>query len=655
VLVRIFFVAAAVTTLAAVPDIAWGQPPAAPAVVPGQPSAPPPPAIAQGPPPGGGGAGAAGAAGAPATPAVVPGQPSAPPAPPTPAAVIGTPALDPGIVEVPLDLAARTVKQVLPFDAPFHFTGTVPGGVAQIELQYMESRNVIVVTKSPTACGDPEIQVSTADRQASGWQPAYPSTWTYSPLLDQRAPVKFLLSVPALDAQRYYLFKLRLVSTVTPAAMAAIRQQARGLFDKTLDLVPKGTSLLAGTVEQIRQSVIADVKQALGADQVIAPGSLFDPCLDARPGAPASGAVRESFRQVLQVVVDSQDAIADNLGNLHRSRQALKAALDQIAVDQPLQRLLLRLALAAKSDQAIASFLQNDGGAELAAAQQTAAAAVLLGPDLPSPDAPSSAAASLDLTSLEQTYAGTVRRLDQLRVWLSVLAQAPSPHPTSLEQQLTAEDRQAIDALLSRRAATQGALTLAEGAAGQMATATAQLRDALGQREALLDTLAQHIAAKASQEVVADATTTGNADTFQHYFITADLGLLYAWGVSKLVPYAGTNIYFRPVNPDVPLSQKGGFGRRFSVTLGYTLQGIGDNGVTRKDLFGGGSLVVGAGLRLTESIRFAAGALLFVKENSNPLISDEKVAASPYLSLSFDWKIAKTFAVIGQKFFSSTP
>jgi hypothetical protein len=120
------------------------------------------------------------------------------------------------------------------------------------------------------------------------------------------------------------------------------------------------------------------------------------------------------------------------------------------------------------------------------------------------------------------------------------------------------------------------------------------------------------------------------------------------------VPYAGTNIYLRPVNPDVPLSQKDGFSRRFSFTLGYTLQGIADtNERTRKDLFGGGSLVVGAGLRLTESLRVAGGALLFIKKNPNPLITGETVAATPYVSFSFDWQIAKTFAVIGKKLFAT--
>jgi hypothetical protein len=666
VLSKNIFIAAAMTALATLPVLAWAQKPAAPAVanpsgvtggagapaaptvVPAQPSAPTPPSTAPGK--AGAGTGAAAGAGAPAAPAVTPTQPSAP-APP-PVAVAGTTAPDPGIVEVPLDLASRTVKQVLPFDVPFHFAGIVPGGVAQIELQYMESRAAIVVTTIPTACGDPTIQVSTSDPKASGWQPKYPSTWTYSPLLDQSAPVKFILSVPALEAQRYDLFKLRIVSTVTTDSMNAIAQQARSLFDKTLDQVPRGTSILPDRVEQIRQDLITNVKAALGADRVIAPGTLFDPCLD---GLPAAGTVKGQFLGLLRVVVESQDAINDNLKNLRGSREVLRNALNRIATNQPLQELLLRLELAAKSDPAIALFLQTTGVASLAADNLSATEQALLGPELPPPGSTAAAVAGLNLTSLGQSYDTTQKRLGQLRVSLKVLAHPISANPSSPEQRVTEADRQVITALLDKQPATQGDLTLAEGAAQQLPNEAAQLMDALDQRNGLLDDLAKQIAAKARVEVVADATTTGNADTFQRYFITADLGFLYSWDVAKLVPYVGTNIYFRPVNPNVPLSQKGGPWRRFSVTLGYTLQGIGDNGRTRKDLFGGGSLVAGAGFRVTESIRLAAGALIFIRENSNPLITEERVTASPYLSISFDWKIAKTFAVLGQTFFSSVP
>ena len=577
-------------------------------------------------------------------PAAARGQEPPPSAPGAPAAA-GAPVADPGIVEIPFDLAARTFKQVLPFDLPFHLVGTVPAGVARIELQMIASRQPIAATKVPSPCGPAQIVVP-----GKRWEPDPPATWTFSPLLDQAAPVKFILTVPALEAQRYYLFKVRILSTVTPDKAAAISHLARSLFDRTLAPVPRDTSLRISDTEQIRTDLVADVKSALGADQIIARATIFDPCLGELEPAKAAG-LRRAFRDRLQPIVDAQNGAYDDLTVLNDSRQALQQALDQIVADSPLQSLLDRLELAAKSDPAISLFVLRDGGADLAAARLSSAVeAALAGPSLPPPGSSIAVVAGFDLTSLNRTYAATADRLNRLADWLGELARPSGTAPTGLQHLLTAADRQAVAQLLG------GAVARAQGAAARLQDFSTQLQDQLTQRDAALDALARQISSRAVDEVTADASTTGNANTFQHYFITADLGLLYSWGVSKLVPYAGTNIYFRPVNPDVPLSQKGGFGRRFSVTLGYTLQGIADtNEVTRKDLFGGGSLVVGAGLRLTESIRLAAGALVFIKESSNPLVTDERVSATPYLSLSFDWKIAKTFAVIGQKLFSSAP
>jgi hypothetical protein len=582
-------------------------------------------------------------------PPAMPGTPppSVPAVTPTPANPPGSTAAvtDPGIVEIPFDLATRTFKQVLPFDQPFHLAGDAPAGVAKIELQYLSSRHAIIATKVPTTCGSAQIVVP-----GHAWAPDPPSTWTYSPLLDPQQKVRFILTVPALDAQRYYLFKLRIVSTVTPDKAAAIQQAARSLFDNTLDLVPRRRGLSLPEVERLRLALVDNVKNVLGADQAAAPGTLFDPCLDNAP-APMAAAIRNAFLDQLQAIVDSQNGIDNHLRNVsgpNGRRQALRGALEQIGADQPVQVLLDKLEIAAKTDPAVALFVQRDGGADLATARMADALPELLGPTPPPPGSTSAAIAAFDWASLEQTYESTASRLANLGGWLGELAK---PTSASLEQLLTADDRQNAAKLL----AVDGPVTSAQGAAQQLALEATHLRDRVAQRAAELDALAQQVATKAAEEVTVDATTTGSADTFQRYFITADLGLLYSWDVSKLVPYAGTNIYFRPVNPNVPLSQKSSFGRRFSVTLGYTLQSIADtNERTRKDLFGGGSLVAGAGFRVTESIRLAAGALIFIKKNPNPLITDERVTASPYLSVSFDWKIAKTFAVIGQKFFPSS-
>ena len=132
--------------------------------------------------------------------------------------------------------------------------------------------------------------------------------------------------------------------------------------------------------------------------------------------------------------------------------------------------------------------------------------------------------------------------------------------------------------------------------------------------------------------------------TSQKNHISADVGLLYAGDIDTGAVYVGTNIYFRPINTDAPLSEPGSIGRRLALTVGITLSPIGDeNDRTRSDLFWNQSLVLGAGYRLTSSIRAGAGALIFLESDPNPLITERNVATTWYVSFSFDLDVGRIF------------
>jgi len=109
----------------------------------------------------------------------------------------------------------------------------------------------------------------------------------------------------------------------------------------------------------------------------------------------------------------------------------------------------------------------------------------------------------------------------------------------------------------------------------------------------------------------------------------------------------------------VERSRRGGFLRRFAFTLGVTVNSIADGGSggdmgsargTRKNLFMGNSLLLGAGFRLTDSVRLGAGAILFKKLDPNPLIDDETLTTSYYVNLSFDWDVLGFFKKFGPFF-----
>ena len=69
-----------------------------------------------------------------------------------------------------------------------------------------------------------------------------------------------------------------------------------------------------------------------------------------------------------------------------------------------------------------------------------------------------------------------------------------------------------------------------------------------------------------------------------------------------------------------------------------------ENEATRSDLFWNQSLVLGAGYRLTSSIRGGGGALLFREANPNPLITRKSAAVTWYASFSFDLNVLRGFA-----------
>jgi len=147
-----------------------------------------------------------------------------------------------------------------------------------------------------------------------------------------------------------------------------------------------------------------------------------------------------------------------------------------------------------------------------------------------------------------------------------------------------------------------------------------------------------------------DATTVADFRTAQSWYIAMDAGFAYYFRIGTMTPYVGANIYFRPVNKDAPLSLVDSFGRRFAVTFGITLDSIeeqeGGTTVpaakkTRFDLLQSNrSLLLGAGFRVSQSLRLSGGVLVLKEKDPNPLITTQSVATVPYVSFSLDFDVA---------------
>jgi hypothetical protein len=151
--------------------------------------------------------------------------------------------------------------------------------------------------------------------------------------------------------------------------------------------------------------------------------------------------------------------------------------------------------------------------------------------------------------------------------------------------------------------------------------------------------LANRIRIGLENVVLVSSNTIGDFNTFYGAHVSADAGLLYAAPIDVVAPYIGTNIYLRPVNRDAPLSLRGGFMRRFSITVGLTVKGIDDEQGTRFNLFGAQAGVIGFGYRLAESVKMTLGALVFRKRNEAALQTDKELTANAFVAFSFDINI----------------
>jgi hypothetical protein len=142
-----------------------------------------------------------------------------------------------------------------------------------------------------------------------------------------------------------------------------------------------------------------------------------------------------------------------------------------------------------------------------------------------------------------------------------------------------------------------------------------------------------------------DTAMTADGRTEQKNYVSVDAGLLYAGTIGIGALYLGSNIYFRPVNKDAALTGIGSIGRRLALTVGLTVSSVADeNNKTRSDLFWNQSLVLGAGYRLTSSVRGGGGAVVFRESDPNPLVSRKSAAVTWYVSFSFDLNLLKGFA-----------
>jgi hypothetical protein len=537
------------------------------------------------------------------------------------------PSGDTGFAEVSVNLSAGTFNRVLPFDVPVRVCGTAPAGSESVTVQYAVSRRA-----------DLSIGANCQLPPGAKLEPA-------TPIPGRLDGTTFRVILPPLEAERYYAFCFQSRAKIPDDLAAKFKRQAREVLDKGLAEVTSG-DLSAQQSLKLRTELFNRLKAvASGDDLALTERTVFD-LTSGYDEMRGNGKVHEQVVKVLDPQRRMDRIIAGDPARgvkaLSELELDLKEALQAVRASPALARLADQLGKNAQTDTTLQEMLasrnfkaalalvhaDDEQLSVIAQGRETGEAA----PDPTDPEQATAMASHFDDTSSALAgLASLVRKVVE------------APPTSSLRAGLSAEDAAALRAL----ADPSGPLTRAGNLAFTLSGLAQDLQTGLAERSTALNMLAETVRAEATQLLVVDASTVGNFETTQANYISADAGLLFAPQLSKGVSYVGMNFYFRPVNKNADLSQFGSFSRRFAMTLGLTVQSVADGGdgtvQTRKDLFGSQSLVLGGGLRVTNSFRAAAGAVIFQKKDRNPLISKYSTGATYYFSLSFDLDVARGF------------
>ncbi len=544
---------------------------------------------------------------------------------------------------VQVDLEGQLFNRVLPFDVPFILTGTMPTGSNTLEIRCWElPPDRAKSSGHPATAEDVTLR---QDPRSECWPEGKPLIWRNT--IDPKAAnPTFRLLVPRLDAEKFYQFRFSFEKKVTPEDAQAFAQEVQTVVDGTLWGDPGSTAdlplsgdLTVDEMRAIRDGLIQGLQQVTGADRVTEPETVFN------PDTPFE-AVRDEFNRLLRPVRNVQGQVADATEDYEDEIADLNPSLARLRADPLLQKLAAALAARAASDPSA-----QDRSEEVAAALAVKDAPVLRRSDRQSANA---------LTGFVQRsapyFADAAARMSKLQDLLANKlvgddgAPRPFAQPLVASGQLTADDLARL-ADMGQPAQPVGSASRALTRAGGLLSN--RLAGSLGSRASTIAAAAEAYRTLVEGISLIAGSTTGSFQTQSRNYISADTGVVCTPELSECNTYVGTNIYFRPVNKAAPLNQFGGFfqtlDRRVSVTLGLTVQGVGDE-KTRDDLFNNQSLIVGLGARMTNSVRLTAGGLLFKKRDPNPLVDDESLTTTYFFSFSFDIDVAPAMQGIGSLF-----
>ncbi|HVQ30158.1 MAG TPA: hypothetical protein VMV21_11290 [Vicinamibacteria bacterium] len=528
---------------------------------------------------------------------------------------------------VDLDTASGVFAQRLPFDVPFVVEGQAPPATVSVEVRYTSRRG------SDSAFG-----------------PLVPA----APLVSGvDAQGRFRVQMPAQPPNRQLQFHVTFERRVT--APGALRAEIEEVLRRDLPL--DGSDLAAGQAAALRSALLARYELTLNAGaasfgHVETTRAGADALLDATA---AEDAVQREARDLGRDALAAGAARRDAISRWREVSRSLEGQLQAVAASSELASLVAGLQLRPETDPrngsnrvALSSAarrlldLEAGGRASVAAGRPASEPTI----DLETALVPE------DAEAVAERYRASAASLQELREWIQgfVLVTGENQRIADDLVKTGAISTTALEALRAL-SSPQGSIHRAERWAEALAASAQDVARALRARDQAIVRMASALEARALAIRLRQTLVTEAGSTESGIYVGLDLGVLYPPELSRASLYVGANIYFRPINKRAPLGGDGGFGRRVSLTVGISLNDLKlEEGDARfEPLLGDRSnLLVGAGLRVSRSLRVSAGALLFLKNDQNPLVTDRSLAATFYAALSFDVDVVRALRSMGQ-------
>ena len=524
---------------------------------------------------------------------------------------------------VVFDLQSGTIPGVLPFDVPFLVEAVAPAGSVAVEGQLDEAESA--------DASFPEL-----------WTPAEPMRSTVG------RDGTFRMRVPALDANRFFRFRFVVERRLTSAQSLELRRELQALLERHLSEGGGEDEVSLARASAMRDEIRVALERALNeglpiatrgdAIELDAPaGSIFLDDLEASD-------VRARIEELTEGVRTRQAERETALGLYLETVPDLESELAAISASSALTALLAALQQRPDLDPRNPRnelHLVDDAArfVDLSSAERLAVARGQSQSERPVDLTDTFSADEAD--RFRARYLRTARALRELREWLESLVTPGTRYRTIVEERLVNVGAITADQLESLRALANpsgGAIRLAERWAETLEIYVYDLERALSARERALEDLVARIDAQAAATVIRQTSVSDVLSTRANIYVGLDLGVLYSFEVERAAAYFGANIYFAPVNKKASLSERGGFKKRVSLTVGISVTDLGLEDDERiEPLLGGGSnLVLGGGYRLARSVRVSGGVLMVLKNDPNPLVTDRSLAVTPYVAFSFD-------------------